>query len=151
MGARVVRFGNATADEAMTRVATIIPHENDWWVRAWGPFWLTAVEMVHGLGMTPDPNRLTLTVERGGKQETVTLAPAGAMAHGEGGAVDMSRWVSMRTAAAPLSEQRPGESFWWAWLPDSRTLYVSLRAVVPGPTPRATAVSGTRCSHSRTR
>ena len=133
VGARVVRFGNASADEAMTRVATIIPHENDWWVRAWGPFWLTAVEMVHGLGFTADPNRLTLTVERNEKQETVTLAPAGAMAHGEGGAVDMSHWVSMRTAAAPLSEQRPGEPFWWTWLPDSRTLYVSLRAVVPAP------------------
>ena len=64
VGARVVRFGNASADEAMTRAATIIPHENDWWVRAWGPFWLTAVEMVHGLGLTADPNRLTLTVER---------------------------------------------------------------------------------------
>jgi len=133
VGARVVRFGNVSADEAMTRVATIIPHENDWWVRAWGPFWLTAVEMVHGLGLTADPNRLTLTVERNGKQETVTLTPAGAMAHGEGGAVDMSHWVSMRAASAPLTEQRPGELFWWTWLPDTRTLYVSLRAVVPAP------------------
>jgi hypothetical protein len=132
-GARVIRFGNASADEAMTRVATIIPHENDWWVRAWGPFWLTAVEMVHGLGLSTDPNRLTLTVERDGKQETVTLTPAGAMAHGEGGAVDMSHWVSMRAVSAPLTEQRPGEPFWWTWLPDARTLYVSLRAVVPAP------------------
>ena len=55
VGARVVRFGNASADEAMSRVATIIPHENDWWVRAWGPFWLTAAEMVHGLGLTDGP------------------------------------------------------------------------------------------------
>jgi Peptidase family S41 len=133
VGARVVRFGNASAEEAMARVATIIPHENDWWVRAWGPFWLTAVEMVHGLGLTDDPNRLTLTVERGGKEETVTLTPAGTMAHGEGGAVDMSHWVSMRAAATPLSEQRRGELFWWTWLPDSRTLYVSLRGVVPAP------------------
>ncbi|HQR18055.1 MAG TPA: S41 family peptidase [Gemmatimonadales bacterium] len=133
VGARVVRFGNASAEEAMARVATIIPHENDWWVRAWGPFWLTAVEMVHGLGLTTDPNRLTLVVERHGRQETVTLAPAGTMAHGEGGAVDMSHWVSMRAAAAPLSEQQPGNPFWWTWLPDSRTLYVSLRAVVPAP------------------
>lgn len=133
VGARVVRLGNASADEAMRRVATIIPHENDWWVRAWGPFWLTAVEMVHGLGLAADPNRLTLVVERNGKQEAVTLAPAGTMAHGEGGAVDMSRWVSMRTASAPLSEARPGNLFWWTWLPDSRTLYVSLRGIVPVP------------------
>lgn len=133
VGAHVIRLGNASADEAMHRVATIIPHENDWWVRAWGPFWLTAVEMVHGLGLTTDPNRLTLVVERNGKQETVTLTPAGAMAHGEGGAVDMSRWVSMRTAPAPRSEAQPGNLFWWSWLPDSRTLYVSLRGVVPVP------------------
>ena len=133
VGTRVVRFGNASAEEAIARVATIIPHENDWWVRAWGPFWLTASEMAHGLGLTADPNRLTLVVERAGRQEAVALAPAGAMAHGDGGAVDMSHWVSMRTASAPLSEQQPGNLFWWTWLPDSRTLYVSLRAVVPSP------------------
>ena len=133
VGARVVRFGNASADEAMSRVATIVPHENDWWVRAWGPFWLTAVEMVHGLGLTANPERLRLVVDRGGRRDTLFVSPAGRMAHGEGGAVDMSRWVSMRTASAPLSEARPGNLFWWTWLPDSRTLYVSLRGVVPVP------------------
>jgi len=131
VGARVVSFGNASSDEAMARVATIIPHENDWWVRAWGPFWLTTAEMVHGLGLTEDPDRLRLVVERGGRLDTAVVSPAGPMEHGEGGAVDMSRWVSMRTASAPLSEARPGNLFWWTWLPDSRTLYVSLRGVVP--------------------
>ena len=109
------------------------PHENDWWVRAWGPFWLTTAEMVHGLGLTADPQRLALVVERAGRVDTVTVAPAGTMAHGDGGAVDMSRWVSMRPGAAPLSEQQPGTLFWWTWLPDSRTLYAALRGVVPAP------------------
>jgi len=133
VGTRVLRFGNTTPDEALRRVATIIPHENDWWVRAWGPFWLTAVEVVHGLGLASDPSRLTLTVERDGKQETVALAPAGAMAHGDGGAVDMSHWVSMRAAPPPLFDQQRDRLFWWTWLPDVRTLYVSLRGVVPAP------------------
>jgi hypothetical protein len=133
VGARVVRLGNATAEEAMTRVATIIPHENDWWVRAWGPFWLTTAEMVHGLGFTADRARLTLVVEQAGRLDSVVVAAAGAMAHGDGGAVDMSHWVSMRTAPVPLFEQQPDRLFWWTWIPDIRTLYVSLRGVVPAP------------------
>ena len=134
VGARVVRLGNASADEAMARVATIIPHENDWWVRAWGPFWLTAV----GNGARPRPHRRSGSAHAGRRAQRQaryrrSCLPRVAMAHGEGGAVDMSRWVSMRTASAPLSEARPGNLFWWTWLPDSRTLYVSLRGVVPAP------------------
>jgi hypothetical protein len=136
VGARVVRIGSVTADEAMTRVAVVIPHENGQWVRAWGPFELMIPEVLDGLGLARDVEHLSLVLERNGRIDSVRVNPAGRIAdqHGHGGdPIDRSRWVSMRQAPAPLWEQRPGEPFWWALDRPGGTLYVCMRAVAPAP------------------
>ena len=136
VGAKVLRFGRASVDEAFAAAGTIIAHENEWWVRAWTPFWLAIPEMLDGLGLVSDIERLPLVVERNGRVDTVVVAPTGRFAAGHGHGddpVDMSRWVSMRDSAPPLWEQHAEQLFWWAYLPESRTLYVSARAVVPAP------------------
>lgn len=134
VGARVLRIGRVRAEDALAAAGAIIPHENEWWVRAWAPFWLMVPEMVHGLGIASDPERLPLVIERRGRVDTLVIAPRGRLqdVHG-GGAVDAAGWPSMRPAPAPLWEQHPTQLFWWAYLPASRSLYVCLRAVVPVP------------------
>jgi hypothetical protein len=136
VGSKVLRIGRATAAEAMERVATVVPHENEWWVRAWAPLQLMIPELLDGLGIATDIEKLTLVVERDGKVDSVRVAPAGHLldAHGHGPVpVDMSTWASMRTGPAPWWEQRPGEFLWWMHDPTSRTLYVCQRGVVPLP------------------
>ena len=134
VGAKVLRIGAVTSEQALASVAAIVPHENDWWVRAWGPFWLTIPEIVDGLGLAPDVERLPLVIERGGRIDTVRVAPAGRFRAAEGPVpIDMRHWVSMREGPAPLWEQHPDEPFWWTLDSASRSLYVALRAVVPGP------------------
>jgi hypothetical protein len=136
VGARVVRIGQVSADEAMTRVAAVIPHENEWWVRAWGPFDLMIPEILDGLGLARDVERLSLVIERNGRIDSVRVGPAGRFAdqHGRGrDPIDRSRWVSMRQASAPAWEQRPDEVFWWALDRPGGTLYVCMRAVAPAP------------------
>jgi len=39
----------------------------------------------------------------------------------------------MRAALPPLWEQHPDEPLWWTVLAEHRTIYVSMRAVAPGP------------------
>ncbi len=136
VGAKVLRIGRATADEAFAAAGTIIAHENEWWVRAWAPFWLAIPEILDGLGLVTDLERLPLVVERNGRVDTIVVAPSGrfAEAHGHGSEpIDMSGWVSMRESAPPLWEQRAEQLFWWAYLPESRTVYVNARGVVPAP------------------
>ena len=134
VGTKVLRIGRTSADEAVTAAASIIPHENEWWVRAWAPFWLMSPEMLDGLGLVADAERLPLVVERNGRVDTVVVAPAGRFRQEHAPApIDLSRWPSMRGSVIPLWEQHSGEAFWWVYLPESRTLYVSLRAVVPAP------------------
>lgn len=133
VGARILRIGRVSADSALAAAGTILSHENDGWVRAWGPFNLMVPELVDGLGLADDVERLPLVVERDGRRATVVVTPAGRFQRHMPDPVDMSGWVSMRRGPAPLWEQRPDEVFWWTWLADSRTLYVSMRAVAPAP------------------
>jgi hypothetical protein len=136
VGAKVLRIGRVSADEAMARVAPIVPHENEWWLRSWAPFQLTIPEVLNGLGIAGDVEHLPLVLEREGRVDTVRIAPAGRIAdqHGHGPVpIDMSGWASMRTAPAPWWEQQPDELFWWRFDPPSRTLYACVRAVAPSP------------------
>ncbi len=134
VGAKVLRIGRTGADAAMTAAESIIPHENEWWVRAWAPFWLMIPEIVDGLGLARDAEHLPLVVERHGRVDTVVVAPAGRFQHGQGPVpIDMSGWITLRRTPPPPWEQQPDRPFWWAILPDHRTLYVCMRAVVPGP------------------
>lgn len=134
VGARVLRIGRASADSALAVVGSTLSHENDWWVRAWGPFRLMMPEFLDGLGLVADAERLPLVVERDGRVDTVTVTPAGRLGPGHGPVpIDMSGWTEMRRAEPPLWEQRPDRPFWWRWLPESGTLYVAYRAVVPQP------------------
>jgi hypothetical protein len=133
VGARVLRIGRVSADSALAAAGTILSHENEQWVRAWGPFNLMIPELLDGLGLAEDVERLPLVVERDGRRSTVVVTPAGRFQRHMPDPVDMSRWISMRQGAAPLWEQHRDEIFWWTWLADSRTLYVSMRAVAPAP------------------
>ncbi len=134
VGAKVLRIGTVSADEALTTAAAIIPNENEWWVRAWAPFWIMVPEMVHGLGIANDPERLRLVLERGGRSDTLVISPAGRLRDGHGvGPIDEGGWIAMRRTAAPPWEQHPDQLFWWTYLPASRLVYVCSRAVVAVP------------------
>jgi Peptidase family S41 len=134
VGARVLKIGNASAEDALQRAGTIIPHENDWWVRAWGPFWLMVPEVLEGLRLTRDAEHLPLVLDLGGRIDTVILTPAGRMGHGDDQPpIEMRGWPSLRAVPPPAWEQHPGQPFWWTTLADSHTVYACLRAIVPGP------------------
>jgi hypothetical protein len=136
VGAKVLRLGRVTADEALERAATTLSHENDQWVRAFAPFHLMIPELLDGLGLAADVEHLPLVLERDGRVDTVRVSPAGRLAeqHGHGPMpIDMSGWKSMRSAPAPWWEQRPDDVFWWMFDPPSGTLYACMRAVAPAP------------------
>lgn len=134
VGGKVLRIGRAGVEEALTTAGAIISHENDWWVRAWGPMWLMIPETLGGLGLVADAEHLPLVVERDGRIDTVVVTPGGRVREGHGPVpIDMSGWASLRSAPAPLWEENPDRPFWWTYQADSRTVYVCMRAVVPGP------------------
>ncbi len=137
VGARVLKVGALSPDEALKAVGTTISHENDYWVKALAPFYLSTAEVVNGLGISPDAESLTLTVEQGGSTKSVTvraILPNGAREGNHDGPLDRTGWVDMRNSGErPLYQQQPEKLHWMTYLPESKTLYVVYRAVVSTP------------------
>jgi hypothetical protein len=137
VGGRVVRLGRVPAEAALAAAATTISADNEWWARTWAPGRLVLPEIVDGLGLADDAERLPLVVERAGREIGAVLRPAGPLpvaAHGPGGGVDRSGWIDMRGAgAAPPWLRRPEGLYFEEYLAETRTLYVAYRAVIDGP------------------
>ena len=133
-GAKVLRIGNASADEALAAAARTVPHENEWWARAWAPGRLEIPEVLDGLGLVEDMERLPLVVERGGGADTVLVRPAGRLeprGHDPAGPIDGRGWTDMRGSGdAPLWLRNPGRPYWVEFVAADGTLYVAYRGVV---------------------
>lgn len=82
---------------------------------------LTTGIFLHGMGIIPDRNvaRYTLAGDNG-QEFTMDIH---AVAPGESSKIS---WIPA-FHERPLFRQKPGESFWYTYLPDSRTVYCSFR------------------------
>jgi hypothetical protein len=120
VGGRLTRIDDTSLDDAIARVRTILPQaESDVLFTAFTPQWLSVAEVMHGLGITKSAAtaRFTVTLDDGSERSAV-VSP-----------VDATARPDWRLAAPnpPLYRQRPMEGFWFQWLPDSGTVYVSFR------------------------
>jgi hypothetical protein len=133
-GAKVLRIGRASAEDALAAAARTVPHENEWWARAWAPGRLEIPEVLDGLGLVADMEALPLVVERGGRADTVLVRPAGRLeprGHDPAGPIDRSGWTDMRDPGEPpLWLRNPGRPYWAEFVADDGTLYVAYRGVV---------------------
>ena len=133
VGARVTGIGKAKVEQALAAVATTLPSENEWWISAWAPDRLIIPEVLDGLGLVEDMERLPLRVERNAKSEVVTVKPAGRIeprGHDPRGAIDRTGWVEMRKGPAPAWQRQPGLPYWVEYRERDSTLYVCYRAVI---------------------
>lgn len=144
VGARVLKLGDATAEEAVARAAEIVGHDNRMGVKFFAPHLLSMPEVLHALGLAADTEAARLTVEQRGRRREVVLTPAPGTPDLLPPDTDTSwmakpGWADMRDAAsapAPLWLRAPADKFWFEYLKDSRTLYVQLNEVnnKPGET-----------------
>ena len=133
-GAKVLRIGRASAEEAMAAAARTVPHENEGWARAWAPGRLFIAEILDGLGLVDDMENLPIVVEIGGRRDSVVVGPAGRFVpsgHNPNTGIDLSGWAEMRDAgSAPLWLRNPDRPYWVEFVGADGTLYVSYRGVV---------------------
>jgi hypothetical protein len=124
IGARVVKIGGLDIDEVQRRVQSCFPtaeNENEWYVMSTSPFFIVRPEVLQALAVVPDLGPASFTFEgEQGKQFALDVTPV---------IPDPSLNSRMLrvTASEPLFRQRPGETFWFTYLPDSQTVYVSFR------------------------
>jgi hypothetical protein len=136
VGARVVRIGGAAADEAIARVREIIGRDNEMNVRFFAPLMLSMPEVLHALELSPQLESAQFVVETGGRQQTLTLKPAGAAdllpPDTDLTWLPKEGWVDLREGASappPLWLKDPRNKFWFEYLPEARALYVQINEV----------------------
>ncbi len=127
LGTRLVKIGALGIDEVQTRILSCFPtaeNENEWYVMSTGPAFIMVPEVLHALGIVPELAHAPFTFEdEQGKQFTLEVSPVEVPILG--GAPTL-RLLSL-AKEEPLYRQKRGERFWFSYLPDSQTVYVSFR------------------------
>jgi tetratricopeptide (TPR) repeat protein len=129
-GARVLSIGNATVEQALQAVSTLIPHENDMGIRAFGPLYMDMPEVLHALGLTTDDESARFVFEINGKRVEKTLHSAGTIIpmH-SGGPINTVGWNNASVGRTPLYLKERLNPYRYEFLPDSGTLYVQYNQV----------------------
>jgi hypothetical protein len=125
---RLVKIGALGIDDVLSRVVSCFPsaaNENEWYVLSTSPAFLNVPEVLHTLGVVPDLGPAPFTFEDDqGAPLTLEIAPVDVPI------VDGNPRLRLTAVAPdeqPLGRQRPGETFWFTYLPDSQTVYVNFR------------------------
>ena len=130
LGARVVKIGDLGVREAKQRLAATVLSEletqNEWYVLSNSTALMNRPEVLQAVGIAPSAERVAFTFEAdAGKQFTMEVASVSPPVDAATGAVRLP--LRAAVTEAPLYRQRPGEEFWYVYLPDSQTVYVSFR------------------------
>jgi tetratricopeptide (TPR) repeat protein len=136
VGARVTKIGNSSVEESIAKVREMIGRDNEMGVRFFAPHLLVMPEILHAFGIVADMENIPLFIEKGGKQETVTLKPGGLAEmlppDTDTTWINKPNWVDMRDGASnpqPLWLKDPNDKFWFEYFPESRVVYAQLNQV----------------------
>lgn len=137
VGAKVIKIGLATADEAYGAVRDLIGRDNEMDAKFFAPQLLAMPEVLHALRLSTDPDRARFTIEQDGKQREVMLTaygPAEMMPSDTDYTwINKPGWVDARnlseTAWTPIWLDDPTNKFRFEYINATKTLYVQLNQV----------------------
>jgi hypothetical protein len=150
VGAKVVRLGRLTADEAYLAVRGLIGRDNEMHARFFAPFLLAMPEVLHAIGAIDEPDAAPLLLEQAGTRTVTVLQPAGlaAMMPSDTDVSWMQEdgWVDLRGPDGPRTplwlRGDPREPLRLEYLPESRTAYVQYNKVADAPDETVAAFAG---------
>lgn len=120
LGAKLVRIGDADIEQAFAAVSSLIPHENEQWLKARSPDYLVVPEILNALKILPDMERGHFVFEEaGGGQFAIDFAPLA-----KGTPIAWLQWPDASVVTTPLYRKKPGDYYWFEYLADSQTFYL---------------------------
>jgi hypothetical protein len=137
VGARVIRIGKLSAEEAMKRAGTLAFSDNEMGAKELAPLFLSVPELSVGLKIGEDKQNLELVVESGGKERTVQVGSSLSL-H------ELLQTPANWADAAPASKQplylkHPDDIYWFEYQPDRKLLYVQHNEIGNKPDEPVTA------------
>src|SRR5215213_5519327 len=130
VGSRVVRIGSLSIDDAMAAVAPVVAADNEMGVLDIGRMMLSVPEILAGLKINSEKQKLDITISKDGKERVVSIRPEGEV---ENIVAPPANWIDAGKADAPLYMKRPGDWFWFEYLKDKQIVYVNQDAVQNKP------------------
>jgi tetratricopeptide (TPR) repeat protein len=125
LGMQVLRFGERTIDQVMEALDTVISQDNKTWPKFVAPNLMRNPQILNGLGLIPDSDKVQLTLrDADGKERTVTLLADSTNPTGT--------WLTARhktPGPEPLYLKNLAAAYWFEYLPDSKTLYFQYNRV----------------------
>src|SRR5262249_14436917 len=111
VGARLIRVGDTPMSEVETRLAALIPHDNDQWPRSFGASYLILAEVLEGLDIVPAASPIALRLgQSDGTEFTLQVEPSNSPPAAD-------------TGSLPLWRQNPGANYWFTYSEANRLLY----------------------------
>ena len=115
LGTQLVRVGDFPIDEAVARLATMIPHENDQWLHYMAQQYLKGQQVLQGLNLLPAAATSPLTFrDRAGTEFTLNVGT-------EASAIVPA--TSPNQASLPQYLQSAGLNYWYTYSAANRLLY----------------------------
>jgi hypothetical protein len=127
IGARVIRIGSMTPEEALAAVAPYVSYENEVGLRAMAPEYLVKLAVLNHLKLTGPDGRVSLTFEKPGGEPFTLALP-----------IDDPRKPRLGFREAlhiptPLFLSNPKLYYWYRYLPDSQTFYIQYNRCANDP------------------
>lgn len=141
VGAKVLRIGRLTADEAYLAVRELIGRDNEMNARFFAPFLLAMPEVLHAIGAIDEPGAVPLLLEQAGTRTVAVLRPSGPApmmpSDTDVSWMQEDGWVDMRGPDGPGTplwlRGDPRDPLRLEYLPESRTAYVQYNKVGDAP------------------
>lgn len=136
LGAKVLGIGKYPIDKAYDIVAPYMSSDNEMFTREYVPKYLGCPELLYELGISPDPDKVTLKLEKDGKVFTREVS----LPEGEDNTIPAVRkrikdWLDARDSApgeTPLDLRNEDQAHWFRYVPDKKVLYVQMKDVLDG-------------------
>jgi hypothetical protein len=121
-GARVIRIGKLSAEEALKRAGMLAFSDNEMGAKDLAPLFLSIPELSVGLKIGDDKQNLRLVVESGGKERAVQVRSSLSLPEL---LQTPANWVdSASVSGRPLYLKHPDDIYWFEYQKDRKLLYV---------------------------
>jgi dienelactone hydrolase len=129
--ARVVAVNGYPVEDVIAAVSPLVPHDNDSTLRLRVTTYLDTPEVLHGLGLVPDPGPVTFTFERAGNRFAASLTPLAVPDYGRA-ISDLAHPLLPQgiTAAVPAYVARRNQQIWTTSLARKRVFYIGYNATL---------------------
>jgi uncharacterized protein (TIGR03437 family) len=117
LGAKVMQIGNLPVDQAYGLVSTVIPHDNDYWVRETTETYLGTSRLLAALGITSGPDSASYVLQdMSGAQFEIQVSPSFA---------DLLWPPDSTNGFVPLWRWNYNLNYWYQYLPTTQTIYLA--------------------------